>query len=64
MEELDGICIYTNKSYKRRQYTGPWWMGVIKGYNISNNKDRSLDKYGTPLSCIAINREIFIELLF
>ena len=52
---IDGICIYGNKSYKGRLYTGPFWMRIIKGCNISNYIDGFSGKLGTPLACIAIN---------
>ena len=53
--KIDGICIYTTKSYKVRLHNGNWWTRIIKGCNISNHKDGYTGKLGSPLSCIAIN---------
>ena len=52
--EIDGICIYGNKSYKGRLYRGSNWMGIIKGCNISDI-DGYVGELGISLACIAIN---------
>ena len=52
--EIDGICIYGEKSYKGRLHEGIHWMHVIKGCNISDENGYA-GELGTSLACIAIN---------
>ena len=52
---IDGICIYTKKSYKRRLFSASQWLPVIKECNTSNHINGYAGKLGTPLACIAIN---------
>ena len=59
--EIDGICVYGNKSYKGRYYRANNWMGIIKGCNISDI-DGYVGELGTPLACVAINGKDFYEI--
>ena len=52
--EIDGICVYGNKSYKGRLHEGYQWMPVKKGCNISD-VNKYVGELGTSLACIAIN---------
>ena len=61
---IDGICIYTKKSYKGRLSTANEWLSVIKGCNTSNHINGYAGKLGTPLSCIAINGKDYYRMGF
>ena len=52
--EIDGICVYGNKSYKGRLHEGYQWMPVKKGCNTSD-VNKYVGELGTSLACIAIN---------
>jgi len=52
---IDGICVYGNKSYRGRLHVGSWWLGVIKGCNISDSRDGFSGRLGNAYSCISIN---------
>ena len=51
---IDGICIYTKKSYKGRVQRGNQWLPVIKGCNTSALYGYA-GELGKPLSCMCIN---------
>ena len=57
--EIDGICVYGERSYKGRLQNGIQWLPVIKDCNISNTIVNKRVGYagelGKPLSCVAIN---------
>ena len=51
---IDGICIYSENSYKGRLYRGQNWLGTLKGCDIFDDDFGYIGELGAPLACLAI----------
>ena len=62
--EIDGICIYGERSYKGRLFDTGLWANVAKNCNIYNHENGYAGKLGYTLCAISINGDDYYRFGF